>query len=330
MMSNQHVVAAEVEATLQRTQTIDLVKGWNAVYLEVQPADSEPEKVFAGIPVDSAATYFASKSSGEEFITDPLINLAKSKAWGIWYSSEKPEAFLTSLGGVNAQQAYLIHAKSAFRWSIKGQVVPSAIKWRADAYNLVGFGVRSAGTPTFAEFFNGSVAHKNQPIYRLVDGAWKKVTQPAAESMRSGEAFWIYCNKSSTYQGPLGVELPLQRGVQLANGVGTIILRNQTPNPLSATVDRVASGGNELPVSIVMTVFGDPNKPVKTVAVEKPAGPWSQDFPAMEANTALAIPLEARTEEMTSVVQGALLKITSDIGTETWVPVYGTRESLNP
>ena len=329
-LPNQNSSAAEADVTLHRTQTIDLVKGWNAVYLEVEPAAPEPEKVFAGTPVDSAATYFPSKSSGEEFITDPEINLSKSKAWGVWYASEKPEAFLSSLGGIYGQQAYLVHAKSAFRWSIKGSVTPNLIKWRSDAYNLVGFGVRSTGTPTFAEFFAGSEAHKNQSIYRLVNGAWKKVSQPATESMRSGEAFWIYCKKSSTYQGPLGVELALQQGLQLSNGTGKIVLRNQTANPLTATVERVAVGGNELPVSIVMTVFGDPSKPVKAVAVEKPAGPWIQDFPPLEAGEALAIPLEARTQEMTAPEQGALLKITSDIGTESWVPVYGSRQSLNP
>jgi hypothetical protein len=126
------------------------------------------------------------------------------------------------------------------------------------------------------------------------------------------------------------VELPLESGLQLSNGTGKIILRNQTANPLSAVVERVAVGGNELPVSVVMTVFGDPSKPVKAVPVEKPAGPWIQDFPAMDGGDALAIPLEARTHEMTSPVQAALLKITSDIGTESWVPVYGARQSLNP
>ena len=147
--------------------------------------------------------------------------------------------------------------------------------------------------------------------------------------MRSGEAFWIYCKGSSDYQGPLRVELPLNGGLMLSGNPGAVILRNQTGNPLTPTFERVASGVNELPVSMVMTMYGDPANPVKTVTVAKPTAPWTQELPSMEAGKALSVPFENRSAQMTSSSQAALLKITTDIGTEYWVPIYGFRPDLS-
>ena len=324
------VLGAEVPApNVQRTQVIELAKGWNAVYLEVSPLEAAPEKVFGNLPVDMAAVFFAGNTASEQYITNPGINLSKAKGWGIWYSKDRAESFLSSLGAIYGQQAYLVHTKSAVRWNLTGNVAPSNIRWRPNAFNLVGFGVRSQGAPSFAEFFAASEAHRQQPIYRLVNEVWKKVTQPEAEAMRSGEAFWIYCNNGSTYQGPMGVELPLGQGITLGGGSSSFTLRNTSGHPITATLERVGVGSAELPVSILMTAFGDVNNPVKTVAVEKPASPWTQPIPTLEAGAAIAVPLKARTTEMTQASQVGLLKVTTDMGTETWIPMYGTRQDLN-
>ncbi len=109
-----------------------------------------------------------------------------------------------------------------------------------------------------------------------------------------------------------------------------MVLRNVADHPLTATVERVMLGNNDLPVSIVVTVFGDRTQPVKPVPVLKPSTAWTQDFPPLEAGTAIAVPFEARISEMTSRNQNTLLKVTSDLGTVNWVPVYGSRTDLNP
>jgi biotin carboxyl carrier protein len=87
-----------------------------------------------------------------------------------------------------------------------GRVTGAPVAWQPDAFNFTGASVAAVGGPTFAQYFAGSSALKNQTIYRMVDGRWKQVIQPSAESMRSGEAFWIFCEGSSDYQGPLRVE----------------------------------------------------------------------------------------------------------------------------
>ena len=60
--------AARSETT--RTQTINLQKGWNSVYLQVSPTNREPNAVFANTPIEIAATYFALDKS-VQYIQNP-------------------------------------------------------------------------------------------------------------------------------------------------------------------------------------------------------------------------------------------------------------------
>jgi hypothetical protein len=310
-----------------RTQVIGLQAGWNAVFLEVTPLDAGPGVVFGGLPVDRVATLFENPVSNQ-FVTDPGVDLFKGRGWGVWYAPGLPEAFLKSLDAINGNQAYLIHAKSACQWRVSGQVQAAPAKWQPNAFNLVGFPVRAAGGPTFAEFFAGSKAHHGQAIYRLVEGRWKQVLQPSAESLRSGEAFWIFCKGASDYQGPLRVETASRQGLLLGRGAAEMILRNDCPHPLTATVRQVPGDSSPLPLSILVRVYGNVAAPVAAVAARMPAGAWEQPLPTMEAAGAVAIPFECRGAEMTRARQGSLLQITTDLGTETWIPAAGIRDDL--
>lgn len=307
----------------QRTQEIALTKGWNAVYLEVEPADAAPAVVFTGVPVDKVATLFKNPGN-QQFVTDPEINLTKAQGWGVWYAADLPEAFLKSLDAINGNRAYLVHAKSDCQWRATGRVTGAAVSWQPDAFNFTGASVAAVGAPTFAQYFAGSTALKNQAIYRMVNGRWKQVAQPSAESMRSGEAFWIFCKGASDYQGPLSIQATSQ-GLQLGQGPADLTLRNEAPHPLTPTIEHVAGDAAPLPLSILVKTYGDPQAPVKSVAANKPAAAWQQPMPPLEVGGAIALPFECRSSELLRPVQGSLLKITTDLGTETWVPVTGRR-----
>jgi len=308
----------------RRTQEMALEAGWNSVFLELEPLDDSPAKVFAGLPVDKVATLFESPSSNQ-FVTDPEVNLSEGSGWGVWYAPGLPEAFLKSIDAIQGNRAYLIHTTEACQWQIRGEVKAAAVRWQPDAYNLIGFPVRSPGGPTFQQFFAGSKAHQGQPVYRLVEGRWKKVLELSAETMRSGEAFWIHCDGGSDFQGPLRVETALSQGLLLGDGAADLILRNACPHPIGPTVEHVPGDGPAVPLSILIKTFGSPQAPVIPVAAQMPAGAWQQELPPLEVDGAVAIPLECRSSEMGSSRQASLLKITTDIGTETWVPVVGLR-----
>jgi hypothetical protein len=320
-------MAAEAPA-MKRTQTVTLTEGWNAVFLEVEPMDTAPGKVFAGLPVDIAAAYFPHEAP-TQFVTNPGTKLFKGLGWGVWYAESRPDAFLKTLNAIYGQQAYLIHATRAVEWKVDGLVSLPKARWQPDSFNLTGFSVKKQGGPTFAEFFAASPAHRGQSIYRLDQNVWKKVVDPAAASMRSGEAFWVFSKGGSDYQGPFSVETAAgQSLLELGSGSNALIFRNHTDHPVTPLLEHVAPDAKPVPLSINVRVTGDHENTVKFTAAEKPASAWQQAMPAIEGGSRLGIPFSVRTAEMTAPEQVSLLKITTDMGTEIWVPVLGRRPDL--
>lgn len=312
---------------LQRTQELALHAGWNAVFLEVEPKVPDPATVFAGLSVDKVARLFTTPASNQ-FVTDPGVDLFKAGGWGVWYAPNMPEAFLKSLGSIEGNAPYLVHATQAFNWRVTGSVRLNQCAWKADAFNFVGFPVRSLGGPTFGQFFAGSAAHSGQPIYRLANGRWKKVLNPDAETMRAGEAFWIHCAGPSDFNGPLRVETASSQGMLLGRGAAEIILRNECAHPLTPELQHIPGDPAPVPLSILVRRYGDPAAPVAPVAVAMSASAWRQAMPPLEANASLAIPFECRAAEMRQPAHASLLKITTDLGTETWVPVMSFRDDF--
>jgi hypothetical protein len=325
-----HTDATAAEAPLiKRTQSVSLNAGWNAVFLEVEPTDAAPEKVFANLPVDIAAAYFP-HDAPTQFVTNPGTQLFKGLGWGVWYAENRPDAFLKTLNAIYGQQAYLIHASRAFEWRVEGLVTLAKSKWQPDSFNLTGFGVKKPGAPSFGEFFAPSPAHRDQAIYRLDQNVWRKVLNPAAEAMRSGEAFWIYCKGGSEYQGPLSVEALNGKSILELKTEDTVILRNHSSHPVTPHMEHVTADTVPVPLSIRVRVLGgDPGEVIKYTAAKKPAQAWEQEMPPLEAGGRLALPFTARTAEMTAAEQVSLLKFTTDLGTEHWVPVLGCREDLD-
>ena len=194
-------------ADVLREQTIQIQRGWNSVHLEVEPVDAKPAAVFAGKPVDTIARYFR-RIRSVEFISDPSDQPWKQEGWGVWYAPDREDAFLTNLHAIQGNQSYLLHATEAFQWKITGKVRHQSQQWRTNSYNLVGFGLDSTAPPTFGTFFANAGGKIGQKIYRLQNGKWIKILDPANTPMRSGEAFWTWCEGKTDYQGPLQLKVP--------------------------------------------------------------------------------------------------------------------------
>src|ERR1051325_604918 len=259
----------------QRTQTLQLHRGWNAVFLEVYPDETKPATLFAQTPVDIVAAFFAPGSSAQ-FMTQPGADLFSQAGWGVWYAVNRPDAFLKTLHAIYGQQGYLIHAKSDYTWTVTGAVVPAQTKWQPNAYNFVGFSVHPVAAPTFAQFFSGAAPLRHNKIYRLVNDTWRRVSDASAETMRSGEAVWVYCDGATTYQGPWRVETTTRLGLVLGHEADSITLRNDTANPLTPTVEHVVASGPPVPLSLVVQATSLTNTMVQPVSVARPAGAWTQ------------------------------------------------------
>jgi hypothetical protein len=283
-------VCGQAAANTTRTQEIQITRGWNAVFLEVYAENPDPAAVFAGTPVDIAASHFT-RSGSAQFVTDPGSDMFKKAGWGVWFAESRPDAFLKTLHAIHGQQGYLIHSRSDFTWRVSGAVTVPDVKWQPNAFNFVGFGVHAQGAPTFAQFFGGSKAHRHNKIYRLANGSWRRVNDPSAEPMRSGEAFWIYAAGNSTYTGPVAIATTTKSGVLLSTGADDLTLRNATTHPVAATIEHVAPATNALPLALVVQVSGATGNQVRTAASALPEGNWSQPLPPLEPGTALSVPL---------------------------------------
>lgn len=314
-----------VRAESLRTQTISLHPGWNAVYLQVEPTNSKPADCFQNTPVSMVASYVGN-GSAVQYVQNPSTNnINQNNGWTVWYAAGRPDAFLTQLFSFSANQAYLIYAQSAYVWSVTGTPALSAVKWKPNSFNLAGFCLDSLSPPTFGQFFSASAAHQPYRIYRLANDQWTLVDSAATTQMRSGEACWIYCAGGSDYQGPLDVQAPNGRQAYISgiNPAG-ILLANKTANPLSVKVENT-TGSEGLPLAFVLRAVTDSN--VVSALFDLPA---TYDMPVFEAKESRGFWLAVRPEKMTTPTETTLLKITTDLGTECWLPVTGNRSELNP
>lgn len=308
---------SSVQASTLRTQVVSLHKGWNAVFLQVTPTNSDPAAVFANTPVSQVAIYFDINSS-VQFIQNPGGISWKKDGWAVWYAPNRSDAFLSNLYSINGNKSYLIYSDQDYSAAIIGNVTFEVPKWKPNSFNFTGFSVSGQSPPTFDKYFAGSAAHHPYRIYRLVNDQWTLVANPSTTSMRAGEACWVYCSGASDYQGPLAIKLTSGQGITF-NGTGqtAITLANSTPDPLNIQVDTMA---NDIGVPLGYVVRGITTGGIVNATFDLPA---HYSPPALEAGQSSGLWLKLRQEKMTATTQSTLLKISSDSGAEIWVPVTG-------
>lgn len=226
------LICSTAFATGHESQTFNLKPGWNAVFLEVQPDPRDPATVFAGLPVGSSVWTWLSRESSVEFIQDPSEDLWDQPGWHAYFDSPDTN-FLTNLYAVLGNQAYLIKVggSETITLEISGTASIRNYRWVADSFNLVGFHVAKGKEPTFEDLLAPSTAHAGQAVYRLnSDDKWEFVEDMTTTRPAYGEAYWVYCEGRSSYQGPLEIDLPLSTGLNFGASLTrlTVTLSNLT------------------------------------------------------------------------------------------------------
>jgi hypothetical protein len=193
------------------TQTLALRAGWNAVWLDIEPTNSNVNVVLAGVPLVSLWT-FADRITSVDFIEDlnePVWNRAR---WLVHVPTNRLESFQNTLFTMPAKRAYLLQVSNAFTLRVTGRPLWRNRPWTPDAYTLRGFPVDPENPPDFNTFFRPSAAHADratgqlQKIYRLNSfGQWSLVSP--GDRITYGEAYWVYTKGGSDYIAPLEVRL---------------------------------------------------------------------------------------------------------------------------
>ncbi len=309
------LMAAEAPVLPTRTQVIELHQGWNAVWLEVEPLDLSADVVFAGTAVDVCARFFRPAQT-LEFIKDPSEKPFNQEGWGVWYAPAREDALVKTLEHVNGQAAYLIHATQAATWSVTGSVRFKAAEWKHGAFTLAGFSVDAAHPPTFAEFFAGSGGTVGSQIFRLIEGRWQRVL--GTETMRSGEACWIYAEGDSHYQGPLTVDLKTAV-CDFGSNTGIVSLTHVNTSSVAHTVtaEVVAAGSSPAGAADLPLLRVE----LDTSTLLTTSSPLTGALPELAVGLADTLPMQVQRGLMTAPVQTALLKLSDGRGALVWVPV---------
>lgn len=314
-----------------RTQTIELEAGWNAVYLEIEPLDSDPGALFHGTPIEIAAAYFRPVTP-MEFIDSPNEILPDRKSWSVWYAPERDDAILSNLYTIQSHRGYLLYSEEAFTWTLSGSPFYGSALWHPNAYSLVGFPIDANAPPTLANFFSGSTAHTPLKIYRLDGGHWVLVTNPEEVLMESGVAYWTYSEGASQFRGPLQVDFVNRSAGGLiffeSSGVRQLEITNVASYPQHLTLTFQPGTTGLLPMAYVLRVLNGPNQPIEQISVPFPQ---TLRLGPIEPGQAFSLDLEVVQDEVTVPVQSATLSIVSDAGQHAEVPLVSIRRDLgNP
>lgn len=209
------------------SQQINLLQGWNSIWLEVEPTYASGPKAGAAMhpndlfqsPVGNtvtptsavaAVTIVASPkaiaSTAEFFGSAPSDlsepNFFNQDEWLQWKKTDTADT--NNLSMTFGNRPYLIFSNAPTSFVITGRVRFSRPTWNADRYNLIGFGID--GNTSFQEFFAASGGkHTVDRIYTLAtNGSWA-VVDPSAR-MENQKAYWIFSNGPSNYMGPVAVD----------------------------------------------------------------------------------------------------------------------------
>ncbi len=310
------VIAMTAAADVTRTQTLQIHSGWNAVYLEVSPTDRDPSDLFDGLPVEIAAAYFPVQTP-VEFVDDPGSTNWKKPEWRVWYAPHRADGVLSNLHAIIGVRAYLLKATQAFQWKVTGDVLHRPVVWQPQSLNFVGFCVSESAPPSFESFFAGSEAHQPIHAYRLVNDRWLKVTNPGDTNMHSGEAYWIRCNRQSDYSGPLEMRLPLTDELFFGEFSDTLEVEfsNRSAAPLLVSLSHVSG---DLPMLIGLRQDG-------RLGFEFQELPAAIDLGAIPFGRADAIRLYPKRSVMTSNEANVLVRISTDAGAVSWLPIRAQR-----
>jgi len=225
------------------SQVVRLEPGWNAVFIEVTPEDKDCDKVFDGIPIKSVWSWNR-KIPIQQFTRNPDDLLAKPTDWRIYFPKEEARSFLSDLFTIEGGRPYLIEfgGESPIDLTLTGTPETRGTEWLSNSFNLVGFYIDAEKAPTFKNFFAHDPNLANQAVYR-VDRTGKSVLANQSDSLRRGEAYWVFAKGPSNYRGPVAVDADPVAGLDFGESVDEsyIVLKNATSTPKTITLELQAA-----------------------------------------------------------------------------------------
>jgi len=246
-------------------QTISLKKGWNAVYLEVEPDDTRCEVVFADWPVTSVSLYNM-KQVFSQYSENPEEPLNRDDEFLNW--DPLLPAGVNTLNAVIAGQPYLMLATASVTRTLTGRAAVPRIEWipGTNACNLVGF--RQNGSATFGTYLSGAGFDLSKLSVYAVSGTNSRPTVLSlggfsglnSVPIEQGKSYFIVCDKVSSFSGPVKVFPSGTGGIFFPsnNVYQTLRLKNEQDTPLVVTLtltNSAAAASGVVPAVPVLQAF---------------------------------------------------------------------------
>lgn len=225
-------------------QSISLQEGWNAVFLEIDPAPAEADALFAVRPIREVWT----RANGSELEgppecanpDDPECTPGVTSDWEIWLPPDDPARPVTNLRLIRGGRVYLIKSAAPTVLALTGMPNSAKAQWRS-GFTLGGMHVESDpdATPTFAEYFAGSQALAAPTVYKVAsDGTPTPIADPAAAPIEPNTGYWVQSPADTTYDGPIDIDRASLRGLDFGRRIvkHALTLENRTDVPQSIEV----------------------------------------------------------------------------------------------
>ena len=196
-------------------ETMELAKGWNAVYLESTPTNTVCADFFVGAPVTRVASYYSDAYSSTRQIADDGTEIAqKPLSYYVWLPNDEVASTMTTLVGGNV---YLIYATNVWTKTFFG--VPAAPRqtWRATSgetgfMNLAGVSVdASVSVGAKAYFGEGPFGTASGVAYQIggtntAAPTFLPMTFGSSSKLHGGKAYALTATKDSEWPGVIGVQ----------------------------------------------------------------------------------------------------------------------------
>ncbi len=246
------------------TQSITLVRGWNAVYLQVSP-DLMCQALFTNTPVKAIQQFNPVLSA--QYETSPANPLQRAPEWLTW-SSSTATSLPPTLFSLRAGQAYLFSNDAPCTLVLTGRVEKFIHTWRPDDWHLTGFDVAPGSGLTFAQVFR--TLDRIAKLQRVdSDGVSRDID--ATTTIEPGRAYWIKTKGIPVADGPFSIA----GGIWLnaADATATLTLSNHsssTSNTLTFTLLDSLPAPTSAVARVPLMRWGDADSAYQAIAVGTP------------------------------------------------------------
>jgi hypothetical protein len=245
-------------AAQYRTESYDLVPGWTAIYLNVDPGMSSLDLILASSPDVSEVWQW--RPNGLDPSLTPKALQTGADEWKVWRRGDLANSSF-SIFSVNAAYLVKLNANASPQTlSIKGKVVAPRVQWRTDGSNLVGFPIKTGTTAKLNRYLgDAGIVDDNTEGYHYVGGNLS-ANNPIQSTIRlinarRGEAFWVRSKQFANFYGPVSVNVALDSGLNFgaADSLKQLVLRNNTDIEVTVTLtptpSEMAPGTSEVPTA---------------------------------------------------------------------------------